>query len=82
MRPVIVALSGETPGIFPEEGGPNYANDNWDNNNNWQHRRHHRRHHYYQFPGIGFSYGFAPQYYSPRQDCFRDQWGRLYCSAY
>lgn len=71
----------QRPGIPPEEGGPNYNNDNWDNQN-WRHRHHHRHHHNQQFPGIGFSFGFVPQYYSPPQDCFRDQWGRLYCSAY
>ncbi len=66
----------------------------WNNGNRrddeWRNRRHHhhdRRRNDNFFPGFSFSFGvpfaYTPYYYAPaQQDCFRDRYGRLYCTAY
>ncbi len=64
-------------------------NDDNRRRDGWRHERrhHHRRHRDNFFQGFGFSFGmpfaYAPQYYrAPQPDCFRDGYGRLYCSTY
>jgi hypothetical protein len=68
---------------------------NWGDGDRWRYRHHHRHHDGNFFPGVGFSFGFAPgyddpyyppqvyaPYYPPQQNCYRDRWGRLWCNAY